>query len=193
MQIVLFRIFDCVVSVVLGLGMILGPTQHPLIVARLLPEIVLEPSSFGFFIIVPFRTFSCLSEIIFRAYVHISVTNIPNVLISTRTICILISSYILVIVTGFIIVTFNIGFDIIVVSNAIALHFRAFFVPTNMIVSNESLSQTFVNNVQDLGDSFKDFMTSTINKLNMSLNLLKDIFRSNQVAPQPQDQIGTAA
>ena len=192
-MIYLFRIFDCVISAVLGLVIILGPTQHPLIVAHLLPEIVLEPSSFGFFIVVPFRTFSCLSEIIFRAYVHISVTNIPNVLISTRTICILISSYILVIVTGFIIVTFNVGFDIIIVSNAIALLFRAFFVPTSIIVSNESLSQTFVNKVQDLGDSFKDFMTSTTNKLNMSLSLLKNIICSNQVAPQPQDQIGTAA
>lgn len=96
-------------------------------------------------------------------------------------------------VTGFIIVTFNVGFDIIIVSNAIALLFRAFFVPTSIIVSNESLSQTFVNKVQDLGDSFKDFMTSTTNKLNMSLSLLKNIIRSNQVAPQPQDQIGTAA
>ena len=188
-MIYLSRIFDFVVSALTGLVIILGPTEHPLIVARLLPETIPEPSTLGFFIIVPFRTFSCLSEIFFRAYVYIHVTDIPNVLINSRTIVILILSYVLVIVTSFVAVEFSIDFDHVIISNAISLLFRAFFIPTNIIVNNVSLSQSFIDNVQVLEDSFKDFMTSTINRLNMLLSLLKNIFRSNQVAPQSQDQI----
>ena len=181
------RLFDGVISTILGLAIILSPIEHPLIVARLLPETILEPSGLPFFIIVPFRMVSALSEIILRMYIYISITNIPNVLINTRTIFILIVSYVLVIFTGFIFVTYRIVFNFVVVSNAIALLFRAFFVPVNIIVSNANLSQIFVGNVQALKDSFKDFMTSTINRLSMSLTFLKNIIRSNQIAPESQD------
>ena len=138
--------------------MCLGPNQHPLMVASLLPEVVKEPNNLVFFLVVPFRTLSCLCELAFRTYVYYSVTELSNVLISTSTIVLLIFSYLLVIFIGLFEVIFRIGFNSIIVSTSCSLLLRAFFVPANIIASNVGTSQNFMNSVEEFGQSLKDLM-----------------------------------
>ena len=169
--------------------MCLGPSQHPLMVASLLPDVFKEPNNLVFFLVVPFRTLSCLCELAFRTYVYYSVTELSNVLISTSTIVLLIFSYLLVIFIGLFEVIFRISFNTIVVSTSCSLLLRAFFVPANIIVSNVGISETFMNSIEEFGQSFKETMIRICSILNASVNVLKNVFRSNHVAPQPQEQI----
>ena len=158
-------------------------------VASLLPEVVKEPNNLVFFLVVPFRTLSCLCELAFRTYVYYSVTELSNVLISTSTIVLLIFSYLVVIFIGLFEVIFRIGFNTIVVSTSCSLLLRAFLVPANVIVSNVGTSLTFINNIEELGQSLKETMIRIYSILNASANVLKNFFRSNHVAPQSLEQI----
>ena len=158
-------------------------------VVSLLPEVVKEPNNLVFFLVVPFRTLSCLCELAFRTYVYYSVTELSNVLISTSTIVLLIFSYLLVIFIGLFEVIFRIGIDTVVVSTSCSLLLRAFLVPANIIASNVGTSQTFMNSVEEFGQSLKDLMIKIYSILNASVNVLKNVFRSNHVAPQAQEQI----
>ena len=63
------------------------------------------------------------------------------------------------------------------------------FVPANIIVSNVGASQVFVDSIEEFGQSLKDLMTRFISILNTSLYVLKNVFRSNHVDPESQEQI----
>ena len=64
---------------------------------------------------------------------------------------------------------------------------RSFFDPANVLVSQDGIIQIFINNLQDLQEDFKDFMTFMLNAGRASwhfLKSLKNLLNSNQVAPQ---------
>ena len=118
-------------------------------------------SNFSILLVLPLRTFSCLSEIVFRAYVYFKVTNLSNVLISSRTIAILILSYLIAIFSGIIVIfQFNLS---MFVPYTLSLLFRSFFVPANIVVSHDGITQIFINNLENLREDLTQLMISTTN------------------------------
>ena len=181
---------DCLASVALWLVMFLVPKSPPLIIREILPNPKPIPgvtNHLAFLLFVPIRTFSSLCEIAFRMYIYFKVTNFTNVLISTSTIIILILTYVLQSVLSFIFYVFQFNISLLTIPSAISLLFRSFFVPANILVSHDGITQIFINNLQDLHQDFKDFMTSMTNVGRASwhfLQSIKNLFNSNQVAPQ---------
>ena len=179
--------FDGVAAATLWLIMYFGADYPPPIVAFLLPESPPETSQMAFLLILPLRTFSSLSEAAFRLYVYFKLTNFSNVLISSSTIAILILTYILGIISAFLINFFQINFSKAVFPLTFTLLLRSLFVPANILVRQDGIIQIFIDNLNDLEEDFKDFMTSMTNAALASwrfLQSLKNQFNSNQVAPQ---------
>ena len=179
--------FDGVAAATLWLIMYFGADYPPRFVASALPEPPPETSQIGFLLILPLRTFSSLSEVAFRLYVYFKLTNLSNVLISYSTIAILILTYILGLVSTALMNIFQINSAAAFFPPTFALLVRSFFVPANVLVSQDGVIQIFIENLNDLEEYFKDFMTSMFNAVQASwhfLQSLKNLFNSNQVAPQ---------
>ena len=126
--------FDDVAAATLWLIMYFGADYPPPIVAFLLPESPPETSQMAFLLILPLRTFSSLSEAAFRLYVYFKLTNFSNVLISSSTIAILILTYILGIISAFLINFFQIT---AVFPLTFTLLLRSLFVPANILVRQD--------------------------------------------------------
>ena len=179
--------FDGVAATTLWLIMYFGADYPPLLVALLLPESPPELSKMAFLLVLPIRGFSCLSEVIFRVYVYFKITNLSNALINSSTIAILILTYILGLVSATLGTIFQINFSSTIIPLLFATLLRSFFVPANILVRQDGIIQIFIENLNDLEENFKDFMTSMSNAVLASWHFLqsfKNLFNSNQVAPQ---------
>ena len=179
--------FDGVAAATLWLIMYFGADYPPLLVALLLPESPPELSKMAFLLVLPIRGFSCLSEVIFRVYVYFKITNLSNALINSSTIAILILTYILGLVSATLGTIFQINFSSTIIPLLFATLLRSFFVPANILVRQDGIIQIFIENLNDLEENFKDFMTSMSNAVLASWHFLqsfKNLFNSNQVAPQ---------
>ena len=177
--------FDGLIA--LGLIVYFCTDYPPYIVTLLLPEVPSETSQLATFLLLPLRSFCCLSEVAIRIYVYFKISNLSNVLISSSTIAILIFSYIFTVVSAFLLFVLKFSSATLFFPTTFSLILRSFFVPANVLVSQDGIIQIFINNLQDLQEDFKDFMTFMLNAGRASwhfLKSLKNLLNSNQVAPQ---------
>ena len=73
--------FNGVIAATLGLIVYCCTDYPPYVVTLLLPEVPPETSQLATLLLLPLRTFCCLSEVAFRIYVYFKISNLSNVLI----------------------------------------------------------------------------------------------------------------
>ena len=165
--------FDGLIASTLGLIVYFCTDYLPYVVTLLLPEVPSETSQLATFLLLPLRSFCCLSEVAIRIYVYFKISNLSNVLISSSTIAILIFSYIFTIVSAFLLFVLKFSSATLFFPTTFSLLLRSFFVPANVLVSQDGIIQIFINNLQELQEDFKDFMTFMLNAGRASWHFLK--------------------
>ena len=178
---------DGLIAATLGLIVYFCTDYPPYVVTLLLPEVPPETSQLATLLLLSLRSFCCLSEVAFRIYVYFKISNLSNVLISSSTIAILILSYIFTIVSALLLFVLKFSSATLFFPITFSLLLRSFFVPANVLLSQDGIIQIFINNLQDLQEDSKDIMTFMSNAGRTSwhfLKSLKNLLNSNQVAPQ---------
>ena len=154
---------DGLIAATLGLIVYCCTDYPPYVVTLLLPEVPPETSQLATLLLLPLRTFCCLSEVAFRIYVYFKISNLSNVLISSSTIAILILSYIFSIASAFLLFVLKFSNASLFFPTTFSLLLRSFFVPANVLLSQDGIIQIFIINLQDLQEDFKDLMTFMLN------------------------------
>ena len=155
--------FDVVAAISFWLIMFFGADYPPKLVTRLLPDTSPnEHSKLGIFLLIPLIICSCLSEIAFRTYVYFKMTNLSKVLICTSSIAIIVLTYIFGSALAILVNFFQFDPTTALISFTFSLLLRSFFVPANILLSQDGIIQIFIENLNDLEENSKDFIGAKI-------------------------------
>ena len=131
-------------------------------------------------IIMTLGAISCLSELVFRAYLHFSDPNATSyILISTSSVLFLTFTHIIGFLVGVVIFIFNLPFDMAIVSLGVHLILKSLFFPICLLLGSNAVGNIIEEDVV--------YIFSQIDNLKVKVHDLYSkfisLFQSNQIQP----------
>ena len=158
--------------------------QNPNYVVQLLPpESNPTRGTLALVTLMTLRVISCISELVFRAYLHFSDPNATSsILISTYSILVLTFSHLIGLFIGVAIFIFKLPLDMGIVSIGGYLILKSLFLPICILWGNNGVFKILKDDLIDLFTNVLELKS----KIQNSFSQLTQLFRiqSNQIQPQ---------
>ena len=155
--------------------------QNPHYVAKLLPpEVNALQGRVTIFIQPALKTISCLSELIFRAYLYFSDSNATSsVLITTGSILFLTFSHLMGFLIGIAIIIFKLPLEVGIVSMGVYLILKSLFFPIFILWGSNGVVTIIKEDVIYIFTQINDLKV----KVHDLYSKLISLFQSNQIHP----------